>query len=180
MRYVALLILLALISGCSSREEKGLAPGNSAPPIELKDLEGKSLTLDSFRGRSVLLNFWASWCAPCVQEMPALQQLYKKAKPFGLEIVAIAVTDREDAVKKFRDENLLTFPILLDPDGVARDAYKVQGFPESFFLDTTGKVVLFPDPERDSPSVRIVGERSWNSERMFSRLNLILPPIQGK
>ena len=170
MRFVALILTIALLGGCSHREEMGLAPGNKPPPFQLKSLKGEIASLESFKGKTVLLNFWASWCAPCVEEMPALQNLYSKAEGLGLEVVAVAVSDAEDAVSKFREANNLTFPILLDPEGEVRDQYKVQGFPESFIIDKNGRLILFPDPEKGIPSVRIVGGRSWDSDQMLARL----------
>ena len=168
------LVGLLLLSSCNRSNEVGLNPGDLAPQFSLQDLSGRPVSISDFRGKTVLLNFWASWCAPCAEEMPGLQSLYASLKDKGFIVVAVAVDDQESAVKSFRDRVGITFPILIDKDGKVRDRYKVNGFPESFLLDNAGKLTLFPDPESSALSLRIIGPREWDGTSIRGRLRALL------
>jgi len=115
-------------------------PDQAAPDFTLKLLNGEPLTLSSFRGKPTLVNFWASWCPPCRQELPALQAAYTR---YGDQIGFIAVDVKEDpaTVESFIKELNLTFPIALDPDGQVSDfSYEARGIPTSIFVDAYGVV----------------------------------------
>src|ERR1043165_4007443 len=106
----------------------------------MNDLEGKSWTLRSLRGKVVLVNFWATWCPPCRKEMPDLDTLYKKFKDQGL--VILAIDDEEVAkIKPYLAEHPVTYPILLDPGRTVNEAFRVDGIPKSFVYDREGKLV---------------------------------------
>lgn len=121
----------------------GLENGNLAPDFELKDLEGNTVKLSDYRGKTVLLNFWASWCPPCRAEMPYMEKLYKKYKKDNFEVVAVNMTNteksREDA-EKFVEELGLTFTIPLDEQGVVGADYEVLAYPTSYFIDSDGVI----------------------------------------
>ncbi len=104
------------------------------------DLKGKSWTLKQLRGKVVLLNFWATWCPPCVEEIPALKTLNQKFEKQGLVILAIA---NDDAMKvaNYVAEHNMTYPVLLDPDHKISDRFHVQGIPRSLIFDRQGKLV---------------------------------------
>ena len=105
----------------------------------LTDLDGKSWTLQSLRGKVVLVNFWATWCPPCRKEMPDLDALYRRFKDRGL--VVLAISDEEVAkVKPFLAERNLTFPILLDPGRKVNDLFRIDGIPKTFVYDREGKL----------------------------------------
>lgn len=113
--------------------------GRRAPDFTLPSLEGESLSLSAFEGRPVLINFWASWCPPCREEMPHLQAA-AEANP---ELVVFAVdathTERNaDQVADFVDEFGLTFPVVLDVDGAVNELYLVRALPTSYFVDRSG------------------------------------------
>jgi cytochrome c biogenesis protein CcmG, thiol:disulfide interchange protein DsbE len=116
--------------------------GQSAPNFTLTTLEGNEVTLTDFRGRAVLINFWASWCVPCRLEMPALQQAYTALKDKGLVILGINRTyvDELPDVTAFVDEFKLTFPILLDINDAVNTDYQVLGLPTSIFINREGVV----------------------------------------
>jgi thiol-disulfide isomerase/thioredoxin len=113
--------------------------GNSASPFKLKDLEGNLVQLDDFKGKPVLINFWATWCGPCRFEMPAIQSRYNE---YGDELVVIAINfdEPEQVVQQFVDELGLSFIVLLDPGGGVQRDYRVRAYPTTYFLDEEGVV----------------------------------------
>ena len=134
-----------------------------APDFKLKNLVGDTVALNNFQGKTVLLNFWATWCLPCKEELPSMQRLYKKLGFLGVEVVAVSIDrDNPDKVKKYIDQYNLTFPILLDPRQEARKSYFIMGLPTSYLIGADGRLKGF-----------ISGAREWDSPasiRMFSAL----------
>jgi peroxiredoxin len=109
-----------------------------AAAFSLTSLDGKTYTLDSLRGKVVLLNFWATWCPPCRKEMPDMEKLHQK---FGDRLVVLAVSDEDRAtVTGFIEKQKYTFPVLLDPDRKVNKAFGVEGIPKSFVFDRKGKL----------------------------------------
>ncbi|MBT9569450.1 MAG: TlpA family protein disulfide reductase [Thiobacillus sp.] len=111
-----------------------------APEMKARDLSGTTKTLANYRGKVVLLNFWASWCPPCLREMPSMERLRVKMKGRPLEIVALASAESAADVKPFLAKMQLGFPILLDPEGSNTKRWKVFALPTSFVLDAEGRV----------------------------------------
>jgi thiol-disulfide isomerase/thioredoxin len=109
----------------------------------LESLDGKKVSLSSFKGKVVLLSFWATWCGPCKQEMPAMQILYDQLKAKGLTVVAVDVMEDRETVKTFLRENKYAFPVLLDVDGKVGGSslYGVSAIPTNYILDRTGRIV---------------------------------------
>jgi cytochrome c biogenesis protein CcmG, thiol:disulfide interchange protein DsbE len=110
-----------------------------APDIQLQSLDGQPVKISEMRGRVLLVNFWATWCSPCRQEMPLLQAA---ADRYGEQLVVLAVNNDEapETVAKYVGEANLRFPVLLDPGGKAARLYRVQGFPTSVFIDPQGVI----------------------------------------
>ena len=120
-----------------------LAPGNPAPDFTLKSLDGGQITLSEYRGRPVLINFWASWCPPCRIEMPELVRTYEEHKGTGFTILGINLTfqDALPEIVAFVEEFKMTFPILLDETGeVTTQKYRLLGLPMSVFVDRDGAI----------------------------------------
>jgi peroxiredoxin len=127
--------------------------GQPAPPFALPRLEPPGqLSLADLRGRVVLLNFWATWCGPCEEEMPAMQRLYERFAGPDFELVAVSVDTEGDVVKAFRERLGLTFPILHDPDRKVSHAYQSHRYPESYLIDRDGRIVA-----------RYIGPRDWDA-----------------
>ncbi len=121
----------------------GLAEGNMAPDFSLVDLNGNALKLSDFRGKRVLVNFWATWCPPCKAEMPYMQEMYEKYQEEGFEVLAVnsTVTEKSrDNVVDFVSEYGLTFPIPMDEKNRVSSDYEILSFPTSFFIDSDGVI----------------------------------------
>jgi peroxiredoxin len=115
--------------------------GSAAPDFRAKDLSTKQVkTLADYRGRVVLLNVWATWCPPCIVEMPSMEKLYREYGPHGLAVVAVSIDDyvSEDSIQAFARGLGLTFDILHDPTHAIERAYQTTGYPESFVIDRGG------------------------------------------
>jgi cytochrome c biogenesis protein CcmG/thiol:disulfide interchange protein DsbE len=108
--------------------------GRPAIAFELKTLEGRSLALETFRGKPLVLNFFASWCDPCREEMPVINDLAAKAGA-DYSVLGIAVEDSRAAVTEFARESKLVFPIALDLNSTVKRAYRIFGPPATFFID---------------------------------------------
>jgi peroxiredoxin len=116
--------------------------GSVAPDFQLKSLDGKQVRLSDFRGKAVLLNFWATWCAPCKIEMPWFVDLQKQYAAQGLQVIGVAMDDSgEETIAKFAKEMGVNYPVLIGKESVG-DAYGgVEFLPTTFFIDRQGKVV---------------------------------------
>jgi len=136
----ASILLVLLIWGCTSQAENNELPGR-APQFALKDLKGHTLRLKDLRGRVVLLNFFATWCAPCRQEIPDLERLYKRFNDQGLEIVGISL-DMEGAplLNPFVQHYGISYPVVLGTREVVVDYGGITGIPTSFLIDRDGRV----------------------------------------
>jgi thiol-disulfide isomerase/thioredoxin len=121
--------------------------GAPAASYSVKTLDGKSDALDRYRGRVVLVNLWASWCAPCRSETPALEQLYEQNRGRGLVVLGIDQGESPEAAGAFAKEMKLTYPILLDQDQRYGRAYAAVGMPTSLVVDPGGHIVRGIDGE---------------------------------
>lgn len=114
--------------------------GTPAPDFELPNLTGETVSLSEHRGRIVLLNFWATWCKPCVKEMPAMQKVYEELRDQGFVVLAINELEDEAKVRAHISEHGHTFPVLLDHNNRVANMYGVRGLPVSVFVDRAGRV----------------------------------------
>lgn len=129
--------VVAQESGTSSMP----AAGQPAPTFTLADLEGNEVSLANFRGRPVIINFWATWCGPCRIEMPELQEAYEERQEEGLAILAVNLEESPDMVRRFFYDDLrLTFTPLLDREGEVASRYGVFNLPTTYFVDAEGTI----------------------------------------
>ena len=110
----------------------------SAPDFTLPNLEGKKIALKDFHGKLVLLNFWASWCLPCREEMPAMERLYQRYKDKGFVILGVNIKDEKKSALSFVKELKITFPIAFDPKGEVGLLYGAWGLPTTYLIDAKG------------------------------------------
>ncbi len=123
--------------------EPGLAQGSPAPDFQLSRAEGGSIRLQDYRGKVVLLNFWATWCLPCRSEMPLIQTAYEQLAGQGFIALGVNFDEPAEVVTAFADELQLDFPLLLDPGGEVQRLYRVVGYPTSVILDREGRITAY-------------------------------------
>jgi thiol-disulfide isomerase/thioredoxin len=147
---------------------RGLQPyrGDTIPsPIDLADLDGTPRRLAALRGRVVLVNFWASWCPPCVHEMPSMQRLHEKLSGQPFEILAVNMGENDREVREFLASKVsVHFPIAMDRDGTVLRQWKVFVFPTSYVIDTEGRIRL-----------GAFGELEWDSPEVIGQIRKLLP-----
>lgn len=144
----------------------GLAPlkeGTRSIDFTLSDLAGKKVSLASFKGKLVFLNFWATWCPPCRAEMPAMERLYQKLKDKGLEILAVDLQEDAKTVQKFVKDNKLSFKVVLDADGRMGATYGARSIPTTYMVGRNGDVLG-----------GTVGGKEWDSPEMIAFFNRLL------
>lgn len=143
---ILMLILIPVLAigaaGCSSSPELAApsAPDRPAPDFQLQNLDGQSVSLSSFRGRPVMLNFWASWCGPCRAEMPFIQAVFEDEEwtQQGLVVLAVNIGESSSTALEFMEDNGLTFTVLLDTDQSVAQYYGIRAIPTTFFIDKNG------------------------------------------
>ena len=138
------------------------ASAEEAPRFTLEDLSGEKRSLDEFRGKVVVLNFWASWCVPCKREFPALKELHRRLGPRGLVVLAVAEDSRKRAAP-FAAEMGLDFPVLIDRFGSVMADYNVVMLPTTVVVGRDGRVVG-----------RAVGERDFGGEAAFGFFSALI------
>ncbi len=159
--------LMFLVVFFQSSKYEPLVVGKPAPDFVLTDLNDKSYRLSDFRGKVVFLNFWATWCKPCKEEMPSMEVLYKNFEKDGLVILAVSI-DRVTTTKDippFVKALNLTFPVLIDSWGKTDKPYKRMGVPETFLVDQQGIIREI-----------VIGPRDWTRLDNLKVLTQLLKP----
>lgn len=169
-------LLIPSLSACNSGTEKDkvesadkadwvtLDKGTVAKDFTLLDLKGKKVALSDFKGKTVFLNFWATWCAPCRHEMPSMEALSKRYDKKDLIILAVA-TDHQgkEIVQPFVDKNGYTFLVLIDSTNKVSDSYGVFALPTTFIIDRDGKIIEM-----------VPGMRDWTDKDILESLDEII------
>lgn len=148
------------------------APGHNAPNFALTDLQGNTVKLSDLRGKIVVLNFWATWCPPCKQEIPWLVDMQKRYGSQGLQIVGVSMDDGDPKdVVKFAAANSINYPILIGEDKVADQYGGIEYLPTTFYIDRNGVVLdrVFGEPQRE--------EIEQNIKRAIATVSTAAKPI---
>ena len=168
------LIVVSLVQDDSSLESvkmSSIGEGIPAPNFTFPGLDGKNTSLSDYKGKVVLVNIWATWCPPCVYEMPSMQKLYNEFNGKNFEILAVSIDAAGiDAAAPFMKKHKLSFPALMDPKGTIKSMYGVTGIPESFIIDKQGVLVG-----------KIIGPIDWATQEVFGFFqDLIQRPLSAK
>lgn len=130
-----------------------------APAFSLVDIDGMPHSLSEYRGRVVIINFWATWCPPCREEMPSMQRAWEQIKDEGIALLAVNVGEDEDTIFQFTANYPVTFPLLLDRDSEVIQRWPVRGLPTTFVVDPRGRIVY-----------RAIGGRAWDDPRLLEQV----------
>lgn len=131
-----MLLSLSLAFGATALQAKEM--NEPAPDFTLKSRSGENLRLEDFRGQVVMLNFWASWCGPCRQEMPLMDDIYEQYKDLGFTVLAVNVDENREEAHRFLDKVPVSYPILYDPESQVSEQYDVQAMPTTVMIDRNG------------------------------------------
>jgi len=138
--------------------------GYLAPGFTLRNLKGNLEGLDDHSGKVIVINFWATWCVPCVKEMPSFETLYRRYRSQGLTLLAVSLDKGSSSiVQEFVDKHNLSFPVLLDSEGIAEKLYPSFTIPFTFVIDKKGRV-----------AARVDGARDWESSETFKAIEYLL------
>ena len=172
LRALAAVLALALTgaaAGTTAAADFKPWTGGALPAFVLKDLDGVEHRLADFRGKVVLVNFWATWCGPCRDEMPSIQDLRSqlKGKPFA--VLAINLDEPESRVRKFLAQWKVDLPVLLDPDRKVAREWNARILPATYIIGPDGRI-----------RYSVVGELNWSNDVVVGRISELLPATKGK
>jgi thiol-disulfide isomerase/thioredoxin len=159
---IAVLCLLA----AANLHAAELKPWTGGPPpaLALKDLEGRQHQLSDYRGKVVLINFWATWCGPCRDEMPSIQSLKEKLAGRPFAVLAVNLDEPESRIRKFLSQMTVDFTILLDPERRVARAWDARILPASFVIGPDNRI-----------RYSLIGEINWDHDLVVSRIAELLP-----
>lgn len=170
---VAIVVVLSALIWINRDQFTPLDIGSRAPDYQARSLAGDTVSLSSFAGDVVVLNVWATWCRPCVIEMPALQRLHEELGDQGLRVVAVSVDapqgvvgpfgEQGGNVSEFVNELGLTFTVLHDPSGGIESRYQVNGLPTTYVIDREGRIQR-----------KVLGAREWDEPPLADQIRQLV------
>ena len=137
--------------------------GDTAPDFSITADNGRTITRADFGGKLLVLNFWATWCAPCIEELPSLDQFQRELANQGVVVLGVSVDKDEKAYKRFLDRAKVSFVTARDPDNTINSEYGTFKYPESYIINRDGKVVM-----------KIISATDWTDEKMVSYVKSLL------
>ncbi len=171
MKYTRLLftsLLFSLIVACDAAPKsasQSLTPMKNtpnAPAFKLIDMDDAVHKLADYKGKPVIINFWATWCPPCREELPSMNRAWKKVKDEGIEMLAINVGEDEDTIFAFSGEYPIDFTVLLDESGKEISKWPIKGLPTTFVLDPDGKIIY-----------QAIGGREWDDDKLLDMVRAL-------
>ena len=163
MRFLLGFLLAASVAAAGAQE---LSPwtGGATPPLALSDLEGKPHRLEAYRGKVVLVNFWATWCEPCRDEMPSIGKLRDSLQGRPFAVLAVNLGEPESRIRRFAERVPMNFPVLLDRDTAVAKSWKARILPASYLVGPDGRI-----------RYSVLGEIDWADERVRRTVAGLLP-----
>jgi cytochrome c biogenesis protein CcmG/thiol:disulfide interchange protein DsbE len=165
-------LLKALIGIClvglgyviaDSLRDRVVGVGDTAPEFSIVTDNGRRISRSDFGGKLLVLNFWATWCPPCVEEMPSLEEFHKRLAPAGVVVLGISVDRNERAYRAFLERAGVTFATARDPEARISSEYGTYKYPETYIIDRNGKVVI-----------KHIGPRDWTDEQLIRNVRALL------
>ncbi len=160
------LLLVFMLQKRPGSDMVSIEEGKSAPDFMVKGLQGNDVRLSDYRGRLVFLNFWATWCPPCREEMPSIEDLYRSMQGRPFQILAVSIDDDPSQVVGFRQFAGYTFPMFMDKEQKAATIYRTTGVPETYLIGPDGTLLY-----------KIIGPRDWTDPKITKVFDQILSKI---
>ena len=164
MRILLLATLLCCATPAAAQQLKPWS-GGATPALELRDLEGRLHRLSDYRGKVVLVNFWATWCEPCREEMPSMNRLRGSLARQPFEVLAVNLAESEARIRRFMEQVPLEFTVLMDRDSAAAKAWQARVLPISFLVGPDGRI-----------RYSVLGEIDWTQDSVRKAIAALLPP----
>lgn len=169
-QFIKLLVFVAIVAGAvflalRSRQPHPLQVGDRAPDFTLPTLTQQTVSLRDYRQSVVVLNFWATWCPPCVEEAPGLKEFAARTRSLGVTVIGVSVDQDRAALEKFVVERQLSFPMARDPDQAVASRYGTFKFPETYVIDADGKIAK-----------KIIGAIDWRDPQVISFVRSLTRP----
>ncbi|MBI2753698.1 MAG: TlpA family protein disulfide reductase [Betaproteobacteria bacterium] len=164
MRFV-LLALAATFAASALAQELKPWTGGAAPPLALEDMEGRPHRLESYRGKVVLVNFWATWCEPCREEMPSIERLRRSMDGRPFAVLAVNLAEPVSRIRAFLEKMPVSFTVLLDRDTAVAKAWKARILPATYIVGPDGRI-----------RYAHLGELDWSHESVRRAIAALLPP----
>jgi len=162
---VLLALLLSFCTSLAAAQQLRPWGGGETPPLALQDLEGRPHALEDYRGKVVLINFWATWCEPCRAEMPSINRLRTTLAGQPFAVLAVNLAESEPRIRRFMDQVPLDFPVLLDRDSAVAKAWRTRVLPASFLVGPDGRI-----------RYSVIGEYDWTQDGARKAIFSLLPP----
>ena len=162
-------LLLAVSASFAGAQELRPWSGGAAPPLAIRDLDGREHRLQDYRGKVVLVNFWATWCEPCREEMPSMNRLRASLAGRPFAVLAVNLAEPDSRIRRFMEQVPMDFTVLLDRDSSVAKTWKARILPASYLVAPDGRI-----------RYSVLGELDWTRQNVRRLIEEMLPPATGK